>query len=86
MAIPPIISNNPLFKLFRTEQPSGTKQEKTANPAATPKDIVEISDAAQQRLNGIRELSEADAPQVAADTKDILEETGLSLGLDKGFA
>lgn len=90
MAIPPIISNNPLFKLFRTDQQGGEKDSKAdANAAATTQDIVQISQAAQQRLDGIRQLS-ADDPaqiqQVAGETRDILEETGLSLGLDRNFA
>ena len=90
MAIPPIIANNPLFKLFRTEQQGGEKSGKAdTNAAATPQDIVQISKTAQQRLDGIRQLS-ADDPaqfhQVAGETRDILDETGLSLGLDRNFA
>ncbi|GEM_PF-1480964 len=88
MAIPPIISNNPLLKLFRTDDPgfrreSGGKTEKTSNAASTPQDIVEISQAAQQRLSGIQQLS-ADNPEqiqdVAGETKEILEETDVALG------
>lgn len=83
MAIPPIISNNPLLKLFRTDQQGGEKNEKPANTAATPSDIVEISETAQKRLDGIKQLSAedpAEVQQVAGETRDILTENQISLG------
>ena len=90
MAIPPIIANNPLLKLFRTEQGSAAKGKTDLPPVpATPADIVEVSKAAKQRLDGIENLSadnSARVQEVAGDTRDILQETGLSLGLDRNFA
>ncbi len=91
MAIPPIIANNPLLKLFRTDKPGGEDEVKDAGGAAsTPEDIVEISEAARQRLDGgIHALSADDlgeVQEVAGETRAILEDTDLSLGLDPEFS
>ena len=91
MAIPPIISNNPLLKLFRTEQQSGAgKSKQPVATAQTPEDIVEISEAARERLDGIQDLSarkQDDVRQTAAQTGDILgHNQDLTLGLDPGFS
>lgn len=90
MAIPPIISNNPLLKLFRTDQSGGTDKTKTSDGPSTPQDVVEISDAARKRLDGVRHLSE-DKPEevkdVAGETRDILESNqNLTLGPNQSQA
>lgn len=85
MAIPPIISNNPLFKLFRTEQQTVDNGKETSKAAsfapAIQQDVVEISRAALQRLDGIRPLaSDDEARETADDTRTILEESEYTLG------
>ena len=86
MALPPIISNSPLFKLFKTE-PAAKSEPKPAVPqsASQPEDVVEISEAAQARLNGVQTLSEQDAPGVAAQTREQLTDSDIALGLDPNF-
>lgn len=88
MAIPPIIANNPILKLFKTEPSSGSKTDVAKTPQ-TPEDIVEISEAAQQHLDGIRDLSKEGADkvqEVAGETRGILEgDESLTLGADPAF-
>lgn len=83
MVIPPVILNNPIFKLFRADKPDIKQPESGAG--ATAEDIVEISVAAQQRLDGIRALPAdhpEDALKLAGETRHILEGTGVTLGLN----
>jgi len=56
MAIPPIISNSPIFKIFQSDN-AKSKTDKTESAAQSPQDVVEISEAAQQRLNNIQDFS-----------------------------
>lgn len=89
MAIPPIISNNPLLKLFRTDPASGSQDNETASVSQTSEDIVEISEAAQQRLDGIQEFSSErpeEIRQTAQESREILEgDEDLTLGADPAF-
>ncbi len=87
MAIPPIIANNPLLKLFRTDN-SGT--DNTANETrapATDSDVVELSNTARQRLDGIESLSASDPDRIRAvadESRGLLEANKqLILGLDR---
>jgi hypothetical protein len=89
MAIPPILANNPIVKMFRSEQTLPDNNEAGRLTQQTPEDIVEISEIAQQRLAGIETLS-SDEPariaQVTSNTADILSDNQtVSLGLDPGF-
>lgn len=96
MTIPPIIANNPLLKLFRTdgkqEQREGADEKAPAarHHRQTPEDIVEISQAAKQKLDGARALSPENTEEpkaIAAQTRDfLLEDRNLTLGLDPAFS
>ncbi len=86
MAIPPIIGNSPLMKLFRTDpvKPSGDAR-KTENTAQdNTQDIVQISEAAQKKLASVGNKpieSRNEAQNVARDTADILrDDDTLTLG------
>lgn len=90
MALPPIISNLPIIKLLRSEQSSAVTGD--AVKAGAPNhdnDIVEISEAARQKLSETEPLSSdnlAQVREVAAETRSILENTDFSLGLGPDFA
>lgn len=84
MAIPQIIANNPIVKLFRTEQSQETTGQAKAQPdaagAGLPEDIVEISEAAQQRFESEQNRVTVDnAQQTASETREILQDSGASL-------
>lgn len=83
MAIPPIISNLPIFKSLKTAEPA-QKQEVATSPATT-EDVVEISGAARERLENVRTLTEQEAPEVSAQTAKELADSDLALGLDPSF-
>lgn len=83
MAIPPIISNLPIFKNLKTAE-TVQKQEVKTSPATT-EDVVEISGTAQERLENVRALTEQEAPEVSAQTSKALEDNDLALGLDPSF-
>jgi hypothetical protein len=89
MAIPPIIANSPVLKLFSATKDSGTANIKTQSTAQSTKDIVDISEAAQKRLDGARNLKsegENAARAVAQDTAALLNDNEtLSLGADPAF-
>ncbi len=92
MAIPPI-SNNPLLKLFRTDKQGADgkddqkQQAAQADGAATKQDVVEISAAARQRLEGAKTLANSDeARETAEETRTILEEGDQTLGLKPDFS
>lgn len=92
MALPPL-SNIPfLNKFFRTDQAAATGKAKAAgtqavsNEASVAADIVEISAAARQGLEGIEELSSVRAGEVAAAMRERLAESDLALGLDPSFS
>jgi len=83
MALPPIITNLPFLKLFRTEQ-------ETSQPVkeSLPADIVEISEAASARFESIKSLSPSnlgELQEILHDTRTTLEENSVSLGLQPGF-
>jgi len=93
MALPPILSNLPFTKLFKTEQApeaagkqaAPAKKETAASP---PQDIVEISEAALKKLEGQSSfLTEDEAKAAAGETRGILEKNpGVALGLEEGFS
>ena len=95
MALPPILTNLPFTKLFRTEQAPETdgkqaapaKKEKESAPSS-PQDIVEISEAALKKLEGQSSfLTEDEAKAAAGETRGILEKNpGVALGLEEGFS
>jgi hypothetical protein len=79
MALPPIISNFPLFKIFKPGtggNAASTPAQTPAAPAAAPQDTVSISPAA-------RNLDQINT--ITAQTRQILEQTPVALGLDPSF-
>jgi hypothetical protein len=86
MSIPPIISNLPLFRLFKSGGASANKAP--GQPAQSGGDIVEISDAAQKKLDAAQVLSAQDPGRISAVTSQIrqyLEQQPVSLGLNPAF-
>ena len=88
MALPPIISNSPIFKIFQSDN-AKSKTVKTETTPQTPQDVVEISQAAQERLEGVQAFS-ADNPAeikgAAGDAGEVLrQDEDLTLGLDPAF-
>jgi hypothetical protein len=80
MGIPPIISNLPIFRLFKSDK--GSKADAPAaneSIAASATDKVEISSAAQEKLDVSR------AREAVAKIKQYLEQYPISLGLDPAF-
>lgn len=93
MALPPIIANNPIIKLFQTGQKNASPKDAVppeAKTGAAPQDIVNISGAALRKLASAQvsplETDEA-AQQTAHQVRGALagDETQ-TLGLDPGFA
>ena len=86
MALPPIISNFPLFKLFRKDGAANVPKKQAANTARTsaPQDIVNV--AKSEKLASAKKLTEKEVPAVLSETKDVLAKTGYSLGLDPKFS
>lgn len=89
MAIPPIISNIPIFKLFRSEKPvSNESSEIKPEGSSMPQDVVNISVAATEKLEGTKALSLDNAEELRAvlgETRHILASSGQSLGLNPDF-
>ncbi len=96
MTIPSIIANLPGLKFFRQDgaasqdsvkqTPPENKADNT-NTNAIPQDTVEISDTARQRLEGVKDLPDADtAKAVASETGEMLADTDVTLGLDPDFS
>lgn len=89
MALPPIISNSPIFKIFQSDSTRSKNDVAKTSGAQTTEDIVEISEAAQERLNGIKSLSSDNAEQVreaAGEAGEILRrDESLTLGVDPAF-
>lgn len=93
MALPPILTNLPFLKTFKndsaSDQPAASQDNQTEQVETSsfvPQDVVEISRAASQNLEGIKSLSEDEVPLVTANTRDILERENVSLGLEAGFS
>ena len=89
MALPPIISNLPLFKVAKTD--GANESSKTDAPQAgtssSPQDVVEISEAAAARLEEAQALAdEQEALKVAASVRSEIAENPVSLGLAPDFA
>jgi hypothetical protein len=90
MALPPIISNLPIFKFFRSEGPAQPQQHQTqsakAGGGALPRDVVEVSDAALDKLNQSQDKirNEAQARDTAENVReDLAENEDVALGLDE---
>lgn len=81
MALPPIISNLPGLKFFKTEKSADVAEKNQPAPqsATMPRDEVRISAAATEKL------STEKAQYVASETRAQLEETPVSLGLNPAF-
>lgn len=92
MALPPIIANSPVGKLLGTDQAKSTESPKeqaseNTQSSSSPRDVVEISDAAQAKLKEADELNEAQARETAAETRDQLAKNeNLTLGREEQAA
>lgn len=89
MALPPIISNLPIIKLFTKPQTAANSQKGDAVKAAADNDSVRISAAAsrQLRLSGAAAITDsAMAGKTAADTRAMLAANNVALGLDPKFS
>ena len=91
MALPPILSNLPIVKLFGA---GGTQPGKAAptpagrSEASLPQDMVELSEAARKRLEGAKIIigDESKARCLASEARVMLSESDISLGLDPKFS
>ncbi len=79
MALPPIIANLPIIRMFRSDSaPAGAKTDEKKN-ASSPRDVVDIS--------GRVIANEDQARGAAADTRNLLESHPEAfLGLDPAFS
>lgn len=88
MAISSITSNLLQFRLFKTDDASkskdATEAQATGLATPSPQDAVEISGAALQRLESAKIIGNdpEKAKAVAGETREILEDEFVSLGLD----
>ncbi|MGZ9097079.1 MAG: hypothetical protein ACXW30_02135 [Micavibrio sp.] len=82
MALPPIITNSPLFKVL-SGTPSRTAKE-TAEPAAkAPEDSVKLSDEALRKLEAVEIQSQSKARSAAGEARiDLEQNPTVTLGLD----
>lgn len=88
MALPPIISNMPFLKVFKTDKAQAASENSEIKSANNPQDVVDISSAAAERLNGTKVLSlenEEELRAVLGETRHILASTDGPLGLKKNF-
>ncbi len=79
MAIPPIISNLPIFRLFKSDRTKAGAPVANESVAASSTDSFEISSAAQDKLDLSR------AREAVAKIKQYLEQHPITLGLDPAF-
>lgn len=88
MVLPPIIANNPLLKLFRSETPEHAGREsKNVSGTASAGDTVEISAAARAKFEEAQLVDETRVREVARETGERLrDDESVTLGLDSGFA
>ena len=87
MALPPIISNLPIIKLFQPRDNAAAAKDNGAVKKAVS-DTLNISTAAARalKLSGVAEIADAaQARDTAAGTRAILERANVALGLDPQF-
>jgi hypothetical protein len=82
MALPPIITNSPLFKVLSGTQARPAKE--TAEPAAkAPGDSVKLSDEALRKLEAVEIQSQSKARSTAGEARADLEQNPtVTLGFD----
>jgi len=91
MVLPPIIANNPLLKLFRSETPektgNETKNSSGAPPAGNAGDTIEISEAARAKFEEAQLADETKVRDVAREAGEQLRRNeSATLGLNPDFA
>lgn len=88
MAIPPVVSNFPALNVFKSDQASTRSiSTQTTSNSGEPQDLVEISSAALEQLQGDQQLaSEQEASEVGQQTREILERSDFDLGLSTDFS
>lgn len=88
MALPPIISNLPIIKLFKSNAPANNQTNSEQAKAQAMKDSVSISAAAARglKLSGTSLIKDdTEARNVAQQTNKLLADGEMSLGLDPKF-
>lgn len=88
MALPPIISNSPLFKLFKDNTPANGQTNTEQAKAQALKDTVDISNAAArgQKVSGASLIgSDDEARNIARQAHEQLSGNDSTLGLDSEF-
>ena len=88
MALPPIISNLPIIKLFKSNAPANNQTNTEQAKAKALSDSVSISAAAARglKLSGASPIKDdAEARGVAQQANKLLSENDLPLGLDPKF-
>lgn len=88
MALPPIISNSPIFKLFKSNSPANGQTNTDQAKAQALKDTVSISTAAARglKLSGTALIKDdGEARDVAQQAREQLAEHDTALGLDPKF-
>lgn len=87
MTIPPVISNFPALNVFRSDRSGNAEVQSPQSSSSNPQDLVEISDAALEQLQGSQQLeADNEAQELASNTRSILGDSDLSLGLDPDFS
>ena len=88
MAIPPVVSNFPALNVYKSNQASARAAASESNSrAGEPQDLVEISSAALEQLQGDQHLAdEQEAGEVAQQTRQILQGSEFDLGLNSDFS
>ncbi len=90
MALPPIITNSPVYKALLGEAPRASKGQAEKNSTGPNQDRVEISDEALRRAEQLKSedlASQGTARKTAADLRTSLEkDPSLSLGIDLSAA
>jgi hypothetical protein len=82
MALPPIITNSPLFKVL-SGTPSGPAKDTSQPAAKAPGDIVKLSDEALRKLDAAEIQSQSKARSTAGEARADLEQNPtVNLGLD----
>lgn len=86
MGLPPIIANNPVIKLFRSDPPKQKGDPAQSAPPGVPQDEVEISEAARKKFGEMQLRADRQARATSKETAALLgRDENLTLGLNPDF-
>lgn len=85
MAVPPIISNSPLFKALKGNADNKIELQGSDITRTPSSDNVDISSRLQERVGDVQTLSAKEAAQTAENIANQLQGSDLALGLDPSF-